>query len=314
VFIAESHTNSDSVEVDSSVMAFITLTVRRGDETQRFIVPGSLAPGVHKNPALAYDDGTQTLFVFWQRSASLLHSELLFQSLRADMTWSNPTAFGNGRNMRENLRIAVTRRADAPAEDGHGTVAVPQVNVHAVWWETDTHDGQESAQYAMLAVEDGAVIEKDIVIQSLYEFVDADEAALRFVSTSAIPEVFKHPALFTSAKQDEVLAVFGEIRDESFNRVTIRPSKIVGNARVHIPVGRTGDGMPAPRFAAANNARIGTLVGAGNGIALYSSDDTALRYIFFADGKWTDTRTLPLDNGINADAAVNAVRRLIEHE
>jgi hypothetical protein len=313
LFIAESHMNEDYTEADSSVMAYITLTIRRGEETKRFIVPGSLNSGVHKNPALAYDDGTKTLFVFWQRSGSLLHSELFFQSLSEDEQWSPATTFGNGRNMRENLRIAVTRRADAPSEEG-GTILVPQVNVHAVWWETDTHDGQQSAQYAMLAVEEGQVVESTIVIQSLYAFANPEEAAFRFVPATEVPEAFKHPAIFASPRQDEILAIFGEVRDDSFNRVTIRPSKIVGNARVHIPVGRSGGAMPSPKFAAANNAVVGTIVGAADAIALYSSDETALRFIVHVGGKWSETRTLPLDKDIQLEVAINAVRRLIQHE
>jgi hypothetical protein len=311
LFVAEQQSSSEFHEVDSSVMGFIRLTVRRGEETKRFIVPGTLEAGLHKNPALAYDDASKTLFVFWQRSASLLHSELLFQTMDANFTWGPAAAFGNGWNYRENLRIAVTRKADAPTADGRSTTSVPQINVHAVWWESDSWDGQESAQYAMLTVENGAVVA--VGIQPLLEFVDAKEAAKRFVANS-VAEVYKHPALFPSAQQDSVLVLFGELRNESFNRVRIRPSKIVGNARVHIPVGKSEGASGAPRFNAASNSHIGTLVGGDDRVALYKIDENKLHYVMFKDGKWSEDYAVQIDGDISRDAAINAVRRLIEHE
>jgi hypothetical protein len=310
LFVAEQVSN-DTSEVDTSVMAYIRLTVRKGEETRRMIVPGTLEAGLHKNPALAYDDATKTLFVFWQRSASLLHSELLFQTMNGNSEWGPTAAFGDGRNMRENLRIAVTRKADAPTPEGTGTMTVPQINVHAVWWETDSWDGQESAQYAMLTVENGAVIETSM--QQLYTFVDPSAAETRFVADS-VANVYKHPSLFPSPQQDSVLVLFGEARDESFNRVRIRPAKIVGQARVHIPVGRNEGRSGSPRFNTASNSRIGTLVGGDDRVALYSVDGSNVHYVFFRDGKWSENYTVPIDSNISRDAAINAVRRLIEHE
>ncbi len=311
LFVAEQQSSNDFPEVDSSVMAFIRLTVRQGEETHKFIVPGTLEAGLHKNPALAYDDATKTLFVFWQRSASLLHSELLFETMNANFDWGPTAAFGDGRNMRENLRIAVTRKADAPTADGQGTTIVPQINVHAVWWETDSWDGQESAQYAMLTVENGAVIETSI--HQLFEYVDPSAATNRFVADS-VDEVFKHPSLFPSPQQDSVLVLFGEARDDSFNRVRIRPAKVVGQARVHIPVGRNEGRSGSPRFNTTSNARIGTLVGGDDRVALYTSEGNKLHYVLFKDGKWSKDQSVPIDSDINRDAAINAVRRLIEHE
>lgn len=309
LFVAEQESPTDAREVGSSVRGFIRLTVRRGDETLRFVVPGTKESGLHKNPALAYDDVARTLFVFWQRSESLLHSELVFQSLSSELNWGPTSSFGNGNNYRENLQIAVTRKADSP--DGTGITSVPQTNVHAVWWESDSWDGQESAQYAMLTIEKGAVVAT--TVQPLFEFVDATSALSRFVANS-VPEVFKHPALFPSAQQDSVLVLFGELRNESMNRVRIRPGKIVGQARVHIPVGRAEGGTTAPRFNVASNSHVGSMIGGDNRIALYTTDENRLSYILFKDGKWGESLAVQLDGTITSDVAINAVRRLIEHE
>jgi hypothetical protein len=164
----------------------------------------------------------------------------------------------------------------------------------------------------MLTIENGAVVETSIT--QLLEFVDAGAAEKRFV-TNGVPEVFKHPSLFPSTQQDSVLVLFGEMRDDSFKRVRIRPSKIVGNARVHIPVGRSEGGTTAPRFSAASNSRIGTIIGGDDRIALYTSDENnKLRYVLYKDGKWSEARAVQTDAAITRETAINAVRRLIEHE
>jgi hypothetical protein len=312
LFVAEQRSSQEYPELQSSTTAsVISLTVRRGEESKKIIVPGTLASGTHKNPALAYDDASKTLFIFWQRSASLLHSELLFETMNSNFEFGPTAAFGNGQNYRENLSIAVTRKADAPDAEGTSTTAVPQINVHAVWWETDSWDGQQSAQYAMLTVENGVVVETSI--HSLLDFVDAQAAETRFV-TNSIPEVYKHPSLFPSAQQDSILVIFGELRDESFNRVRIRPAKIVGQARVHIPVGRAEGKSGAPRMNLATNAHVGVLVGGDNRVAVYGSDGQKLRYTLFKDGQWSEERSIQIDDAISSDATIGAVRRLIDRE
>src|SRR5688572_26203319 len=53
--------------------SFLLLNERRGDQIVRYIVPGTLAAGVHTNPTLAYDSESKTVFLFWQYSHSALH-------------------------------------------------------------------------------------------------------------------------------------------------------------------------------------------------------------------------------------------------
>ncbi|HKR62578.1 MAG TPA: hypothetical protein VJZ00_02505 [Thermoanaerobaculia bacterium] len=311
LFVAEQLPASDYPDIGATGTGFIRVSVRRGEETKSLVVPGTLESGLHKNPTLAYDNVTKTLFVFWQRSVSLLHSELLFQTMNANLEWGPLAAFGDGRNMRENLRIAVTRKADAPSEDGRTTAVVPQINVHAVWWETDSWDGQQSAQYAMLTVENGAVVETSI--HPLLEFIDAAAAEKRFVADS-IADVYKHPSLVASPQQDSVLVLFGEPRDTSFNRVRIRPAKIVVNARVHIPVGKSEGRGGVPTLHIASNSRMGTIFGADDRTALYTSDGTKLSYVLFNEGKWTEERAVLIGDAVTFEAAVTAVRHLVDHE
>jgi len=314
LFIAEQKFSDEHPEVGGDSMAYVSLTVRDGEAQQDLAVPGTLEPGVHANPALAYDKNSQTLFVFWQRSLSLMHSELVFQSLGPDLTWGPVASFGSVRNMRQNLRIAVTRKAQAPSiEDPSVTTAVSQINVHAVWWEVDVYDGVQSARYAMLTLENGTVVETSV--HNLFEFVLEPEHIAENLGDVEVPEVFKHPALFVSPQQDSVAVLFGDIRDGSFNRVRIQPWKVANEARVHIPVGRQEGGkMRAPVLSASASATVNALGASDERIALYTTDTDVFRYVILSEEGWTEARELRLDATLNSDAAVRAVRRLVEHE
>lgn len=314
LFIAEQQSSTEHPEVNSPSMAYISLIVRNGEEQQEMIVPGTLESGLHANPALAYDNNSQTLFVFWQRSASLMHSELLFQSLGPDSTWGPVTAFGSVRNMRENLRIAVTRKAHTPSPDDPAVASlVPQINVHAVWWEFDVFDGAQSARYAMLTIENGAVIETSI--HNLFEFTQTPETALANPGDATVSEIFKHPSLFVSPQQESVAVLFGDVRDGSFNTVRIRPWKYADEARVHIPVGRQEGGrLGAPKLDPSTNSQIGAVGTPGDRVALYTTDGAVFRYVVLNEDGWTDARELKLDESLSSEAAVRAVRRLVEHE
>lgn len=314
LFIAEQKFSGEHPEVGGGSMAYVAITIRDGETQQELVVPGTLEQGVHANPALAYDKTSQTLFVFWQRSLTLMHSELVFQSLGADLNWGPVASFGSVRNMRQNLRIAVTRKAQSPSiEDPSVTAVVPQINVHAVWWEFDVYDGVQSARYAMLTLENGMVV--DTSVHNLYEFLPQPEHVAENLGDLEVPEVFKHPALFVSPHQDSVAVLFGDVRDNSFNRVRIQPWKVANEARVHIPVGRQEGGkMRAPVLSASANASVNAISASDERIALYTSESDIFRYVILSEEGWTEARELRLDATLNNDAAVRAVRRLVEHE
>lgn len=314
LFIAEQKFSDEHPEVGGNSMAYVGLTVRDGESQQDLVVPGTLEPGVHANPALAYDRTSETLFVFWQRSLSLMHSELVFQSLGSDLTWGPVASFGSVRNMRQNLRIAVTRKAQSQSTDDPAvTATVQQINVHAAWWEVDVYDGVQSARYAMLTLENGIVVETSV--HNLFEFLPEPEQVTENLGDVEVPEVFKHPALFVSPQQDSVAVLFGDIRDNSFNRVRIQPWKVANQARVHIPVGRQEGGkMRAPVLSASASATVNAISASDDRVALYTTESDIFRYVILSEAGWTDARELRLDSTLNNDAAVRAVRRLVEHE
>ncbi|HET7437324.1 MAG TPA: hypothetical protein VFN10_21645 [Thermoanaerobaculia bacterium] len=300
---------ADHPEVVTASNNYLVLTARRGDNVERRLVPASLSAGIHTNPSLAYDNDSRTLFIFWQHAETLMESELVFESFGADGEWGSVTAFGNGKNPRYNLRIALTRKAELEGDDGAISTA-SELNLHAVWWEWDYNSTSASARYAMLTVENGAV--SNISLHSLEEFV-APHSTTYPVDPEMNAEILKFPAVSTTAMQDSVDVVFGNLAENGFHTVRIRPRfKLQGDARIHIPIGVRENAFPAPEFrTATDNVRIGGFTGTEGNVAFYFDGKSSLNYLMFKHGQWTDTRSIAIDEAVTRDTALDAVRRLV---
>lgn len=304
LFTIDTHVN----EPGSLSAAHLVLRVQRGSEVVPEIVPATLEEGAHMQPAIAYDADAQMLFVFWLRYTGLTGSQLMFACRDANGTWGNAQVFGERFNPRDNLRVTVTRKVtDA---DGHVSAGV---SVHLVWWEFDTDDGSESARYAMIPIENGKIVGEPQRL-ALDSFVDASshDVAPEAVDTA----VLKQPLLFSSPTQDSVLVVFGELGMNRLHQVRIKPVKtVISDGRLRVPVGREeGNGVGAPHFASASNARVEGLYGNSDRIALYTRGTDRLDYVIMKDGAWSETRAITLDSEITSGAAVDALRRLLgEH-
>ena len=278
----------------------LLLTIRRGTEIERQIVPGTLTPGVHSNPALAYDSESGVLYIFWLRHITMLESHLYFTSIDKDGNWSEATQFGQPFDYRENLRIAVTRKVVTEGDKLAGGITV-----HATWWETDTHTGNESAQYAAIAIENGKV---EVNFLDLAAFVGNQKTTLSKEELS----VLRHPIIVASAKQESVLLTFGDFGTGRLNRVRIYPVRPpASNGRIRIPVGRGDGSVGAPRFNVAANSNMNAVVGENDNMAFYVREGAKLNYVVLREGKWCDSRSIVLDDQISAPAAVDAIRRLV---
>jgi len=278
----------------------LLLTTRRGGDIDRRIVPATTY-GVHTNAAMAYDSESGTLYIFWLQHTSMLESKLLFTSIDRSGNWSEPTEFGQPFDYRENLRIAVTRKVVTSGDKLAGGITV-----HATWWETDTHTGKESAQYAAIAIENGQV-EVNFLDLSSYVNAGGTSADLTEEELGAL----RHPVLFPSAKQESVSLTFGDLTTKRLHRVRIFPVRPpASEGRIRIPVGRGDGGYGAPRFNVAANSTVNAIQG-DDTLAFYVRDGQQLRYVMHRDGVWTESRTIALDEQITAPAAIDAIRRLV---
>lgn len=283
----------------------LVLTERHGEETVREVVPASTVRGTHLNGLLGYDAESGTLFVFWIQHFGYLYNQLLFCTRDSAGNWSEPTSFGSPYNFRENLRIAVTRKVADPETGG----SVIGLTVHATWWEFDTRTGRESAQYRMLPIQDGRVVDASEV--DLNEFLATDTVDK---PVDVDPTVLKHPLLSSSAQQDSVLLVFGYARSGNFSQVRITPTRgIAAQGRIRIPVGKRETGYPAPHFAVPENARLEGVFEHSRP-ALYTISDGMLRYVTLGAEGWSEPQTIVLDEQISGSAAVSALRRMVAEQ
>ena len=298
---------ADDVDLSTMSSQYLSLTIQNGDHVTRTVVPESMLPGTHTRPALAYDADTDSLFVFWQKQPNAMSSELLFASYH-DGQWQPATSIDDAPfHYRFNLRIDTSRRVSQLQKDG--TYAdVPALLVHAVWWEESPGKG-ELARYALLTVENGAVTSIDL--HDLNEFTAGDTASYN-VGSNFNADILKHPAIVDTASPDSVDVVFGDTTTNAFHRVTLKP---VAEVRIRIPVGRDGGHhLPAPgSFAASWSGHVGTISSGHDTdhIALYNVGKSSISYIVYADGKWSDVKTVPTSDRLSPDAAVAVLTRMI---
>ena len=278
----------------------LVLRMQRNEAIIEEIVPASIDDSRHAYPVVAYDPVSESVFVFWLRHLGTMSSQLTFACRNSDGVWSQPKEFGSPFIFREHLRMAVTSRV--ASEDGVVS-SEGAISVHLAWWEFDSHTGNESARYAMVPIEDGAVA--DVIEVDLASFVDVSAAGPEDLDLS----ILKQPLLHTSPTRDSVLITFGDIETRSLHQVRFRPTKIVSDTRIRIPIGRTEGAIGAPRFPVAANAHVEGAQADG-GLVLYVSLENTLQYVALKNGKWSATRTIALDSVTTREVALNAIRRL----
>ncbi|HEX2123115.1 MAG TPA: hypothetical protein VHL59_15890, partial [Thermoanaerobaculia bacterium] len=304
-FAADIEWAHEHPEVTTASATYIVLTIREPEAApRRVIVPATLGHGSNSNPTLAYDNESGMLFVFWQFNRNAMSSELRFVSLDRNGNWSVPAVFESAvYHLRRNLRIALTRKAYDEAKDGTTTL-VPEINVHATWWEEN--GAGEKAGYAMITIKNG---EAGVQVFDPATFV-SEKSERHEVGPDFNIEALRHPTLFESAGGDTVDLLFGDPETNGFHRVTIKP---IGNARVRIPVGvQDKDIAPPPDWAMTEmSGRIEAISPHRDRLVFYVENEGALHYVVYRDGTWSAARSVALSDGITRETAVSAMRRLV---
>jgi hypothetical protein len=281
----------------------LRLSVQNGDRTDAMYIPETLAAGYHRNPALAFDAETATLFVLWERGISQpVRSDIAVVSYQ-DGKWGHATRIPSpGTDSYHNLRLGVTRKI----EHGTGTSAVSlsELHLHAVWWSDSVERGEEWARYAMLTVQAGEIVA--YTVHDMTQFIDVSKTNEAGSALSS-QEVLRHPALIESSNGESIDVVFGSFKTKSLHRVTLKPTF---DGRLRTPIGVHGGGLGAPAFQDNSTARISTLSD-GDRIVFYKMATNAVKYVMYNDGAWSAERSIALNETVTADAAVEAIRRML---
>lgn len=310
VFTVETQTPSSANSMEA--MRTLTLTVQNGNEVSHLNVPDSMSSGFHFGGALAYDSDSNTLFVIWTHtSSSGMSSELLLASYH-ESKWKTAVSVDNEPyRFRKNLRLGITRRVSQLQKDGSYADA-PALLLHAVWWE-ESGKGEE-ARYALLPIEKGAL--SSIETHSLEEFVAPGDDKYNAVDPSFNAEILRHPAIVSSPMQDTVDVVFGDTKTNSLHGVTLHP---IADSRIHIPVGIGGGGagggkplyIAAPTNFNANWTGPISVLERGEHLVFANAGDKSLNYITYANGTWSDVKSIAIDNRFPAEAALAAVDKMV---
>jgi len=288
----------------------LRVTSHTPTEASTMFVPGTLDGATHYNASLAYDEASDSLFVFWVKMPNMMSTELLFASYHGGF-WTEPVSIDNAVfHYRTDLRIGVTHWAWETAEDGTRT-KVPALGVHAIWWDESGYG--EAARYAVITLQDGGV--SGIELHDLSEFVDPSAAPAESVvlDPDFNRDIFRHPSIAVRPGSDGVDIVFGDIVTGYFHSIELEPAHLQGV--ITVPIGfAPGETIGAPSHFAAATTDLETLRGDEPGqLMFYFRDDAGnIQFIMHRNGVWTDLRTLALDETISYDAAVNALGRMIK--
>ncbi len=311
LFTIESVWSEDFEDLETSSDRLLQLTVQNGDELESMFVPASLDGGLHTNAALAWDEDSRTLFVFWQKTPNpRVTSELLFASWR-DGSWSQPSVVENGSlHLRSNLRIATSSFYQEPGEN-ESLIRRAGLIIHAVWWN-ETGFG-EGAGYAMLDLDKGMV--RSIVTTNLVDILGNNRKPEDQV---ILPEeydrtLFRHPAIFETTSRDGVDLVFADALTNRFHKVAVKPVK--GHGVLQPPVGIWGGNFGPPKSfvrEASNKAPITVIPGVDRDkFIFYYTGVDSLEYLMVDGSTWSARRSVALNERVSAEAGVAALRRLI---
>jgi hypothetical protein len=283
----------------------LVLTVQRGENTTSMTVPATSGGGTHRQPGLAYDPESQTLFLFWLRSQNhiLASSELIFCSFQ-NGKWNEPTAIDDAAyHFRYNLSVGVTNVIQFRRDDG--PMDIDGLTVHVAWW--DESGGAEVARYAMLTIEKG-----NVTARYVRDLPDMIERAFQrsFAPHPNSRPFIRQTAVFESPNHDTVDVVFGNAQTNTIHRVTLRPT---WDTRVRIPIGVRESSFPAPvmKLGADANAHISTMPTAPDRLVFYTQEDGLVKYLKFQASRWAAPQSIAITDRVSASDAVSAIRKLV---
>ncbi len=282
----------------------LMLTIQQGATATSVAVPESLTGGWHVEPTLAYDSDSKTLYLFWEAAKNNgLSSELLVCTYQ-NGNWGYATSLDSiDWDLRQNLRIAITRKTEQTNPDGSTTV-IPEVTVHAVWWQQSGIG--EWARYAMLTMDKGNV--SSIQIQNLSDFLSKPDAVR---DTPVDNETLRHPIISESATRDRVDVFFGDVRADTMHHVTLKP---VAQGRLRIPIGVRDDPILTPVAIADSAQGVSGFSASDGSLTYYYSGPQWLNYILYKNGTWSPLRSIALTGKLTAETAVEALRRMMNSE
>lgn len=292
----------------SSGSKVLRLTVHEGGKSEESFVPSSMRGGSHSQPSLAYDNPTQTLYVFWQKQPSRMSSELLVAAFRSGV-WSEPLTIENSIfSYATNLRIGVTRYVSVRTPSG--AFRNQTTIFHVVWWEENPYG--EFARYSLITLSEGTLSAGQA--RNLIDFVPQRNTVPIQLTPDFDRRFFRQPAVFEQPDRETVDILFADWDTNRLHRVNIKP--VVGNGVLHVPDGVwKGEIVPPRHMVSIDN--LVTFIPPAPGsasLAFYYSNEKAMSYMIFQNGYWGELKSLALNEGLPLQTGVDALKKLLKFE
>lgn len=267
----------------------LALTKRVGGEREQIIIPATAGEELDHDGRLLYDTATELLFVLFRRDSG----DVVLTTLDKEGVWSDEhvLSLGDGSH-RSGLRAAITHDTD-------GEVAM--TFVHAIWWQQGE---QLVPSYGLVAYE--GVERVSSYTGSLVELANSIRNGSNHDGSAPEDSL---PLLAISGTAKEADVVFGSLETPSATRIKILPKKR-GEAKIWIPVGRTGGNMPHPKFASASKGSAQVMI-VGTRVVVYSSNENVFHFSVYTEGEWGPVRSLKLDESMTARQVESALRRAV---
>lgn len=288
----------------------LKLTTQRGEVTESTIVPGSDEQGMNFEPSLSWDEGSETLLLFWVRMPSMMSSEILFTSLH-NGEWNDVVSIDNGTfHFRKNLRIAATHFQWITDDEGN-TTREPGLSIHAAWW--DEHSYGQDAQYAILNMEDGFVSSTMRFV--LADLIDRSTLEPSILDPALDRSFFQVPVVTVYPGSDAVEVIFGDWDFGVLHKIDLTP--IIANGVLTIPIGVRDPEPLRPEIQFANATTPSGSVefitgGAGSGqLAAYWKSADSIIFSRYKEGTWSATRKVLLTDRVSMTDAIDGLRRLL---
>jgi hypothetical protein len=233
---------------------------------------------------LLWDSATSTLFVIWNHHAAS-GDEIRVARLDAEGQWSAPINISIGLRLRcLGLQVELTHASIDDEASSKATL------VHAVWWNVDD---VPTAEYALVAFESGQHV--STMIDSLDSLVPPStpepDGTLSEDATIALC-----PPLAILQAGSGVDIAYGQRFSSGVTRLRVDPWRIVSNARMWKPLGKTAERTGRSGLVASTGAPVEVVLSADR-IVLYAPG-AKFRYATYKDGGWSPILALKLDDEI----------------
>lgn len=273
----------------------LELSLRKGDVRETLVVPGTDDEAGETDPRLVYDSRNATLFLMWHRAGEDA-DQILLASLNSSREWSEPVVIASGTGRRTGLHFVLSHARGTEVDEPDTTL------LYGAWW---TLDGGSTAELALLAWERGQLVSTSV--DRLEELANAPvvEGGTEVEDTGAA----LHPPMSIKRIDEGVEVVFGRDASTALTRTRIDPRKVVGDARMWRPSGRSGQTTGPARLVAANTAPVQAFTSEAK-IVLYTPD-AKFRFIVFENGAWQPIRMIALDETLSPAEVVEQLRKTV---